>query len=102
MVRRKRIFYQSLLFMLPAILIVVCVDIIPIFQNFYYLLHKSQALYKIYHIYHLLGLILLMLLFLIHYYVDAINRCIDYMEKYECDNIQISNFKCIIGWVSII
>ena len=35
-------------------------------------------------------------------YVDAINRCIDYMEKYECDNIQISNFKCIIGWTYLI
>ena len=24
------------------------------------------------------------------------------MEKYECDNIQISNFKCIIGWTYLI
>ena len=44
MVRRKRIFYQSLLFMLPAILIVVCVDIIPIFQNFYYSLFSWDIL----------------------------------------------------------
>ncbi|WP_196000743.1 tetratricopeptide repeat protein [Clostridium sp. 1001271B_151109_B4] len=35
-------------------------------------------------------------------YIDAINRCIDYIEKYECDNIQIANFKCIIGWTYLI
>lgn len=35
-------------------------------------------------------------------YEDAINRCIDYIEKYECDNVQIANLKCIIGWTYLI
>ncbi|WP_300888297.1 tetratricopeptide repeat protein, partial [uncultured Clostridium sp.] len=36
------------------------------------------------------------------YYEDAINRCIDYIENYECDNVQIANFKSIIGWTYLI
>ncbi len=36
------------------------------------------------------------------YYEDAINRCIDYIENYECDNVQIANFKSMIGWTYLI
>ena len=44
MVRRKGIFINHCCLSLPAILIVVCVDIIPIFQNFYYSLFSWDIL----------------------------------------------------------
>ena len=33
---------------------------------------------------------------------NAINRCIDYMENYECDNKMLSDLKCIIGWTYLV
>ena len=35
-------------------------------------------------------------------YEDAINRCVDYMENYECDNRVLSDLKCIIGWTYLV
>lgn len=35
-------------------------------------------------------------------YEDAINKCVDYIENYECDNKQISDLKCIIGWTYLV
>ena len=35
-------------------------------------------------------------------YEDAINRCVDYMENYECDNKILSDLKCIIGWTYLV
>ena len=33
---------------------------------------------------------------------DAINKCVDYIENYECDDKQISDLECIIGWTYLI
>ena len=35
-------------------------------------------------------------------YEDAINKCVDYMENFECDNKQLSDLKCIIGWTYLV
>lgn len=35
-------------------------------------------------------------------YEDAVNRCVDYMENYECDDKQLSDLKCIIGWTYLV
>ena len=35
-------------------------------------------------------------------YENAINRCIDYIENYECDNKMLSDLKCIIGWTYLV
>lgn len=44
MIGQKNVFRYSLLFMLPALLFVLCIDIIPIFQNFYYSLFSWDIL----------------------------------------------------------
>lgn len=36
------------------------------------------------------------------FFEDAINKCIDYIENYTCDDKQISDLKCIIGWTYLI
>ena len=35
-------------------------------------------------------------------YEDAINKCVDYMKNFECDNKQLSDLKCIIGWTYLV
>lgn len=35
-------------------------------------------------------------------YEDALNKCVDYMENFECDNKQLSDLKCIIGWTYLV
>ena len=36
------------------------------------------------------------------FYEDAINKCVDYIENFECDGKQLSDLKCIIGWTYLL
>lgn len=36
------------------------------------------------------------------FFEEAINKCVDYIENYACDDKQISDLKCIIGWTYLI
>lgn len=36
------------------------------------------------------------------FYEDAINKCVDYIENFECDAKQLSDLKCIIGWTYLL
>lgn len=36
------------------------------------------------------------------FFEEAINKCVDYIENYTCDDKQISDLKCIIGWTYLI